>query len=592
MFIILIAVTVLSSLVSGDTNIEIIRHWAGGFNGKFCVPISKELKSWKAHLKFDQPIDSVEVWLAELTKVGDGKEYILTNKAWNGEEHVGDKLCLEFMGHIKEDIVPLGIVYLEELEPSGSTNAHTVPPLTTTPVPHTGGGSPTFHYAEALSNSILFYDAQRSGKLPANNPIKWRGDSALNDGSDVGLDLSGGWYDAGDHVKFGLPLASTTTVLLWGYLQWPDAYKSAGLTDKFFDMIKWPLDYYLKIWRPAQKELYVQIGDGQEDHHFWGRAEDMTMKRPAYKVTTSKPGSDVAGETAASLAAGSIAFKSRDPAYSQKLLSAAKSLYAFGKAYPGIYSASVTAAAGFYVSSGYKDEMCVGAVWLYKATQDKAYLTDAWGYNTNSGAPGFSWDSKTIECQIMLYGIKPSPVMQDVVEGYFRGWLPTGSMTYTPCGFAWKDQWGSTRYNANTVLAALVAADMGLQTLTYRKWGIGQMDYILGQNSKCFSYAIGFGKKYPLSPHHRSASCPDIPEPCSAANLKAKGPSPHLLVGALVGGPDATDAYTDNREDYVHNEVACDYNAGFQSALAGIVHLINTKNYPVPDPSKCPCKGS
>jgi len=43
--------------------------------------------------------------------------------------------------------------------------------------------------------SILFYEAQRSGPLPSNNRIPWRGDSALRDGCDVGLDLTGGWYD-------------------------------------------------------------------------------------------------------------------------------------------------------------------------------------------------------------------------------------------------------------------------------------------------------------------------------------------------------------------------------------------------------------
>lgn len=64
-------------------------------------------------------------------------------------------------------------------------------------------------------------------------------------------------------------------------------------------------------------------------------------------------------------------------------------------------------------------------------------------------------------------------------------------------------------------------------------------------------------------------SCPDIPQPCSEANLHASGPSPHLLLGALVGGPDVNDSYVDNREDYVKNEVAIDYNSGFQSALAG-----------------------
>jgi len=42
-----------------------------------------------------------------------------------------------------------------------------------------------------------------------------------------------------------------------------------------------------------------------------------------------------------------------------------------------------------------------------------------------------------------------------------------------------------------------------------------------------------------------------------------------VLYGALVGGPDENDVYVDDREDYVSNEVACDYNAGFQGAVAG-----------------------
>ena len=55
----------------------------------------------------------------------------------------------------------------------------------------------------------------------------------------------------------------------------------------------------------------IQVGDGDADHAFWGRHEEMTMARPAFAVSTSNPGSDVAGETAAALAAGSIAFASK-----------------------------------------------------------------------------------------------------------------------------------------------------------------------------------------------------------------------------------------------------------------------------------------
>ena len=71
----------------------------------------------------------------------------------------------------------------------------------------------TFNYAEALQKSLFFYEAQRSGPLPASNRVNWRGDSGLTDGADVGRNLTGGWYDAGDHVKFGLPMASSATML-------------------------------------------------------------------------------------------------------------------------------------------------------------------------------------------------------------------------------------------------------------------------------------------------------------------------------------------------------------------------------------------
>ena len=73
--------------------------------------------------------------------------------------------------------------------------------------------SGSLNYGEALQKSFLFYEAQRSGALPADNRIAWRGDSALNDGQDVGLDLSGGYYDAGDHMKYSFPMAAAMTML-------------------------------------------------------------------------------------------------------------------------------------------------------------------------------------------------------------------------------------------------------------------------------------------------------------------------------------------------------------------------------------------
>ena len=56
-------------------------------------------------------------------------------------------------------------------------------------------------YGAALGLSWLFYEAQRSGPLPATNRVLWRGDSALKDAAPDGTEMTGGWYDAGGNVK-------------------------------------------------------------------------------------------------------------------------------------------------------------------------------------------------------------------------------------------------------------------------------------------------------------------------------------------------------------------------------------------------------
>ncbi|XP_025084443.1 LOW QUALITY PROTEIN: uncharacterized protein LOC112558290 [Pomacea canaliculata] len=569
-----------------SVTITVQNHWAGGFQVEVAIPVTCDLQGWTVSLDFDQDIKSIEIWAGDVRQESP-RRYLVSSHDYNGEVHTGTSLTLSVIGHTVGDISPSLTAFITDC---GDGHGGTLPPgATRTPIPRTspastGGGTPTKDYADALGKSILFYDAQRSGKLPANNPITWRGDSALNDC------VVGGWYDAGDHIKFGLPFGAATHVLLWGLHLFKDGYERAHQLDMMYDMIKWALDYMLKAWNPVTKELVCQIGEGLADHHFWGRAEDMTMDRPCYKAGAGQGAGDIAAEWAACMAAGSILFKEKgDTSYAAQLLTAAESLYAFAKAHPTPWSGS----SAFYAPSTSDDEICEGAIWLYRATRNQKYLNDAREKWTPSYGFALSWDDKKIACQIMVYNetYSGSSQLKDPIEGFFKGWLPGGTVKYTPCGLAWRDMWGANRYAGGAAFAALAAAETGLNTATYRAWAIEQINYMLGDNKVdggCFSFEIGYGSKYPKSPHHRSASCPDIPQPCSEANLHASGPSPHLLLGALVGGPDVNDSYVDNREDYVKNEVAIDYNAGFQSALAGILHLLATNNFP-PTKNACPC---
>lgn len=59
-----------------------------------------------------------------------------------------------------------------------------------------------YNYSRVLELSLLFYEAQRSGPLPPDNRIPWRGDSALGDHGQNGEDLTGGYYDGKyQHIK-------------------------------------------------------------------------------------------------------------------------------------------------------------------------------------------------------------------------------------------------------------------------------------------------------------------------------------------------------------------------------------------------------
>ncbi|MBZ5602348.1 MAG: glycoside hydrolase family 9 protein [Acidobacteriia bacterium] len=462
------------------------------------------------------------------------------------------------------------------------------------------GQTGTFNYGEALQKAIFFYDVQRSGPLPAGNRVGWRGDSTLQDGADNGVDLTGGWFDAGDHVKFGLPMASSTTLLAWGVLEYESAFLDTKQMAPMLANLRWATDYFLKA-SSTPNQLWGQVGEGGADHAFWGSAEVLPMARPSYKITADCPGSDLAGETAAALAAASLVFQREgDPDYAGKLLSRAKSLYQFAETYQGKYSDCITVANGFYTSSGYADELAWGAAWLYKATGVADYLTKAqtWyaKFPLQPGTPFRSfgwthnWDDKTYGTYVLLSKITGQAQYRADAERWLDFWtigFQGQRVRYTPGGLAWLDQWGSLRYAANTAFLAMIYSDWLTsnqlspdKSARYVSFAERQLNYMLGDNPLQSSYEIGFGVNPPHNPHHRTA------HGSWANNINLPANSVHTLYGALVGGPDASDQYADSRSDYVKNEVATDYNAAFTGALARMFvkyggSILN--NFPIPE---------
>ena len=170
---------------------------------------------------------------------------------------------------------------------------------------------------------------------------------------DLQVDLVGGYYTEGDNVKHNFPMAFTTTMLSWSTLEYGE---QMGLELQNARVnIRWATDYLLKCATTTPGKLYVGVGDPNADHKCWERPEDMDTPRTVYSESPSNPGSDVAAETAAALAAASMVFREVDSQYSLLLLATAKNVMQFAIQYRGSYSDSLSSVCPFYCSySGYK----------------------------------------------------------------------------------------------------------------------------------------------------------------------------------------------------------------------------------------------
>ena len=565
---------------------------------------------------------SGEPWGASVatSELGDGSfEHTLSGSDWGQHINPGQSITVGFNGTQQIAIGnsgPLSAALLlrnsEPAQPQPDSNPSPQPSPQPTPEPSPQPApeptdEPTpgslMGYDLALGLSFLFYEANRSGDLDeANNRIPWRGDSGLNDGRDgiyfgdanlanlqagLSLDLTGGYHDAGDHVKFGLPLASTLSTLAWGGISFADGYQATDQMDALLETVRWGTDYLLKAQgrdaTGATTYFIAQVGDGDADHALWSAPEDQTIQRPAMAVTPEKPGSDVAAASAAALASASILFRlSGEQSYADTLLDASVSLYEFADCYRGKYSDSIGAVQSFYNSwSGYHDELAYGAAWLaraveadggegnnYRATALDLYQNEIVGLNNGWT---HNWDDASYATAVLLAQDAGDAEILADVRLWLDSWVEgTNGVQITDGGLRHISTWGSLRYAANTAMMAGEVADELIDPDgRYSQLASETIDYILGSNPRQSSYVVGFGNNFPQQPHHRAASGVGWDE------FNSDQPNAHVLAGALVGGPSAADdfAYSDSRSDYISNEVAIDYNAGLTGALAFLSQL-------------------
>ncbi len=417
-------------------------------------------------------------------------------------------------------------------------------------------------------------------------------------------DLSGGWIAGmtAGNMKATSPIAFTTALLAWSYVAFPGAYSKAGQTAQILDSVRVGADYLTKVHRADYEKntslLITRVGDVDTEILLWYRPED-GAPRPAYAVDLNSrsqgglgpaAGADLGGSVAAALAASSTVFRSSqetgDSEYADFLLEKAKEVYAAAAPAKGRFTDADFNMTLLYNSSTIYDDMAWAAGWMYKATQDNAYLDDFYDfYVKHLQAEGeisdfkyaFDWDNVFWPVNVLMAQETGKGTFKKQSEEFLRSWMcANNAANYTQRGRAFNPYSGALGSTSNAAMLALMYSDVvesesPAAAQSYRCWGLSQMRYMLGDAGR--SMVVGVGSDPPKRTQDRTAACPEPPSTCNrVTGLLSPDPDAHKLLGALVQGPGKSDDYLDIRSNDA-SRVGIENNAGFTGALAGSVLL-------------------
>ncbi len=439
-------------------------------------------------------------------------------------------------------------------------------------------------YAGLLANARQFYEAQRDGPnvigsvlerqpshlndahATAYLPPKYkhgelRGDLTPTGGSPV--DASGGWFDAGDYVKFVQTASYTDAVMLVGARDFPSLL-GAGTAADFGAEGRFGVDWLRDMWDGATGTLYYQVGIGDGngcgsicgDHDLWRLPEaDDTYggsnpkfryirNRPVFRAGApgSKVSPNLAGRLAAAFGLCAQVFRASDPTYADTCLADGEQVFDMaGTTWKG--QLVTVSPHGFYPESQWRDDLELGATELSLAVEDdggdgSAYLADAahWAkeylgssgrdslnlYDVSGLAHAELYDAITAAGDPKGLDVKKGKLLHDMERQLDDAEQQAANDPFGP-GFGY----GFDVLPHVFGLAATAAeVDRITGSPTYAAFGRAQVRFALGANAWGTSFVIGAGSPFPYCPQHQIANL-----------VGSLDGSPPVLLGAVPNGP-------------------------------------------------------
>ncbi|CAM5738498.1 Endoglucanase OS=Streptomyces tendae OX=1932 GN=GUR47_04615 PE=3 SV=1 [Streptomyces tendae] len=368
---------------------------------------------------------------------------------------------------------------------------------------------------------------------------------------DYTLDVSGGWYDAGDHGKYVVNGGISTWELLSTYerslhartgepsklgdgsLRIPE---SGNKVPDILDEARWELDFLLKMQVPDGQPLAGMAHHKIHDEQWTGLPllpSDDPQKRELHPPTTA-----ATLNLAATAAQAARLYRPYDRAFAAEALDAARTAWKAALAHPDLLADENDGiGGGAYPDAKVADDFYWAAAELYLTTGErdfKEYVLKSPVHTADIFGPvSFDWASTAVPARLDLATV-PSrlpgrdKVRRSVVEGA-DGYLATlkghpYGMPYAPAGNVY--DWGSSHQVLNNAVVLATAYDITGGS-TYRDGAVQSMDYILGRNALNMSYVTGYGEVNAHNQHSR----------WYAHQLDPKLPAPPD--GTLSGGPNS-----------------------------------------------------
>jgi endoglucanase len=473
-------------------------------------------------------------------------------------------------------------------------------------------------YERLRTDALKFYYTQRSGVeildalrpgygRPAGHvnvePNKGDRDVPCQPGvCDYRLDVTGGWYDAGDHGKYVVNGGISVWQLLnqyerTKYVRGAEARKlgdgtlvlpeSGNKIPDILDEVRWQLEFLLKMQVPAGQPLAGMAHHKIHDQNWTGLP---LMPHLDPELRELHPVSTAATlNLAATAAQGARLYAKYDKAFSARLLAVARTAFDAAVANPDLLASGADGIGGGpYNDANVGDEFYWAAAELFLTTGEKTYADRVTGseYHTADvfGTGAFDWGNVAAAARLDL-AMVPSrlpgraQVVQSVVKGADKyvaiQQAHPYAVPYAPANNMW--DWGSNSAVLNNLTVIASAYDLTGRD-RYRNAVVEGMDYILGRNALNWSYVTGYGEVSSQNQHSRWYARqldPALPNP--PAGTLAGGPNSSLqdpFAQSKLAGCVGQFCYIDDIQSWSTNELTINWNA----PLAWVASFVADQN--------------